>query len=78
MKKPSIIQAIVITAIMLITSLAISPTTQAETIKKPSVRLGPVFFAFNLDTPDGMKDLYKRQAIVPDILQSIEALPSKN
>ena len=39
---------------------------------------GPVFFALNIDTPDGMKDLYKRQAIVRDILMSIEALPSKN
>ena len=37
-----------------------------------------VFFALNIDTPDGMKDLYKRQAIVRDILMSIEALPSKN
>ena len=39
---------------------------------------GPVFFALNIDTPERWKDLYKRQAIVRDILQSIEALPSKN
>ncbi|WP_198555707.1 class D beta-lactamase [Colwellia sp. 75C3] len=38
---------------------------------------GPVFFALNIDTPEGMKDLYKRQAIVRDILMSIDALPSK-
>jgi len=37
---------------------------------------GPVFFALNIDTPDRMKDLYKRQAIVRDVLSSIEALPS--
>ncbi len=36
---------------------------------------GPVFFALNIDTPEGMKDLYKRQAIVRDILTSIKALP---
>ncbi|ALO36358.1 class D beta-lactamase [Colwellia sp. MT41] len=39
---------------------------------------GPVFFALNIDTPDGMSDLYKRQAIVRDILMSIEALPSNS
>jgi beta-lactamase class D len=38
---------------------------------------GPVFFALNIDTPEGMKDLYKRQAIVRDILISINALPSE-
>ena len=38
---------------------------------------GPVFFALNIDTPERMKDLYKRQAIVRDILMSIDALPSK-
>jgi len=37
---------------------------------------GPVFFALNIDTPERMKDLYKRQAIVRDILTSIKALPS--
>jgi len=37
---------------------------------------GPVFFALNIDTPERMKDVYKRQAIVRDILISIEALPS--
>ncbi|MGS0679793.1 class D beta-lactamase [Shewanella sp. 125m-7] len=35
---------------------------------------GPVFFALNMDTPNRMNDLYKRQAITRDILQSIEAL----
>ncbi|PKI17843.1 hypothetical protein CXF71_02220 [Colwellia sp. 12G3] len=39
---------------------------------------GPVFFALNIDTPERMKDVYKRQAIVREILQSIKALPSKN
>lgn len=37
---------------------------------------GPVFFALNMDTPNGMKDLYKRKAIVREVLQSIQALPS--
>jgi beta-lactamase class D len=36
---------------------------------------GPVFFALNIDTPEGMKDVYKREAIVRDILMSINALP---
>nr|WP_157465951.1 class D beta-lactamase [Colwellia sp. TT2012] len=39
---------------------------------------GPVFFALNIDTPNGMSDLYKRQAIVRDILSSIDALPSNS
>jgi beta-lactamase class D len=38
---------------------------------------GPVFFALNIDTPERMKDVYKRQAIVRDVLMSIDALPSK-
>jgi len=38
---------------------------------------GPVFFALNIDTPERMKDVYKRQAIVRDVLMSIEALPNK-
>lgn len=38
---------------------------------------GPVFFALNIDTPERWKDLYKREAIVRDIMVSIEALPSK-
>jgi beta-lactamase class D len=38
---------------------------------------GPVFFALNIDTPNRMKDLYKRQAIVRDILRSLDALPNK-
>jgi len=37
---------------------------------------GAVYFALNIDTPAGWKDLYKRQAIVREILQSIEALPT--
>ncbi|WP_425428389.1 class D beta-lactamase [Agarilytica rhodophyticola] len=37
---------------------------------------GPVFFALNIDTPNKMKDLYKRQAIVKDILLAINALPT--
>jgi beta-lactamase class D len=39
---------------------------------------GPVFFALNIDTPERMKDAYKRQAIVRDILISLEALPVNN
>lgn len=37
---------------------------------------GPVFFALNIDTPERMADLYKREAIVRDILQSMGALPA--
>jgi beta-lactamase class D len=37
---------------------------------------GPVFFALNIDTPNRVKDLYKREAITREILQSIHALPS--
>nr|WP_231867913.1 class D beta-lactamase [Neptuniibacter marinus] len=37
---------------------------------------GPVFFALNIDTPHGWEDLYKREAIVRDILLSIRALPA--
>ena len=36
---------------------------------------GPVFFALNIDTPNGMADVYKREAIGNEILQSIKALP---
>ena len=36
---------------------------------------GPVFFALNIDTPNRMADLHKREAIVRAILQSIAALP---
>jgi beta-lactamase class D len=35
----------------------------------------PVFFALNIDTPNGMADVYKREAIGNEILQSIKALP---
>lgn len=37
---------------------------------------GPVFFALNIETPNGWKDLYKREAIARDILISIGALPA--
>ena len=36
---------------------------------------GPVFFALNIDTPNRMDDLYKREAVARSILRSIEALP---
>lgn len=36
---------------------------------------GPVFFALNIDTPNKMADLQKREAIARAILRSIEALP---
>jgi beta-lactamase class D OXA-2 len=36
---------------------------------------GPVFFALNIDTPNRLDDLYKREAITRAILRSIEALP---
>lgn len=39
---------------------------------------GPVYFALNIDTPNKMKDLYKRKAIVKDVLISIRAFsPNK-
>lgn len=36
---------------------------------------GPVFFALNIDTPNRMSDLAKRQEITKRILRSIKALP---
>jgi beta-lactamase class D OXA-2 len=39
---------------------------------------GPVFFALNIDTPNRMSDLSKREDIVRAILRSIKALPSTN
>jgi len=36
---------------------------------------GPVFFALNIDTPNRWDDLYKREAIARDVLQTIGALP---
>lgn len=36
---------------------------------------GAVFFALNIDTPNRMDDLYKREAITRAVLKSIEALP---
>ena len=36
---------------------------------------GPVFFALNIDTPNRWEDLYKREAIVRDVLLSVQALP---
>lgn len=37
---------------------------------------GPVFFALNIDTPNRMADLQKRETIARAVLRSIEALPS--
>lgn len=37
---------------------------------------GPVFFALNIDTPNRMGDLAKREQIARAILQSIDALPT--
>ena len=37
---------------------------------------GPVFFALNIDTPNGMADTFKREAIAREILHSVQALPS--
>jgi len=37
---------------------------------------GPVFFALNIDTPNRMGDLAKREQITRAILQSIDALPT--
>jgi beta-lactamase class D len=36
---------------------------------------GPVFFSLNIDTPNRLGDLGKRQGIVRSILRSIDALP---
>ncbi len=36
---------------------------------------GPVFFALNIDTPNRMEDLFKREEIARAVLRSIEALP---
>ena len=36
---------------------------------------GPVFFALNIDTPNRMDDLAKREQIARKVLQSIDALP---
>ncbi|HYD59809.1 MAG TPA: class D beta-lactamase [Noviherbaspirillum sp.] len=38
---------------------------------------GPVFFALNIDTPNRMADLPKREAIARAVLRSIGALPSR-
>jgi len=37
---------------------------------------GPVFFALNIDTPNRLNDLSKRQEITRSILRSIKALPA--
>lgn len=37
---------------------------------------GPVFFALNIDTPNRMEDVYKREAIAREVLVSIRALPT--
>jgi beta-lactamase class D len=39
---------------------------------------GPVFFALNIDTPDRLDDLPKRESITRQILVSLEALPEHN
>lgn len=36
---------------------------------------GPVFFALNIDTPNRLDDLYKREAITRELLRTIHALP---
>lgn len=36
---------------------------------------GPVYFALNIDTPNRVQDLYKREAIGRAVLQSLKALP---
>lgn len=36
---------------------------------------GPVFFAMNIDTPNGMSDVYKREAIAREVLQAMAKLP---
>ncbi|MGR2739339.1 class D beta-lactamase [Billgrantia sp. Q4P2] len=41
-------------------------------VERPS---GPVFFALNMETPNRMADLPKRQGIVNEALRTIEALP---
>ncbi len=38
---------------------------------------GAVFFALNIEMPDGAADLPKRESIARDILRSIQALPSQ-
>jgi beta-lactamase class D len=40
-------------------------------VEKPT---GPVYFALNIDTPNRLKDLYKRQTIVREVLKSIHVL----
>lgn len=37
---------------------------------------GPVFFALNMDTPNRLADLAKRQSITRNVLRSIKALPT--
>lgn len=37
---------------------------------------GPIFFALNIDTPHRLDDLYKREAIVRAVLQTMGILPS--
>lgn len=39
--------------------------------------IGAVFFALNMDTPNKAEDLPKREAIVREVLQLINALPAK-
>ncbi|MCE8033754.1 class D beta-lactamase [Billgrantia tianxiuensis] len=44
-------------------------------VERPS---GPVFFALNMETPNRMADLPKRQGIVAEALRTIEALPAED
>lgn len=37
---------------------------------------GPVFFALNMDTPNRLADLAKRQSVTRNVLRSIKALPT--
>ncbi|MEX8195305.1 penicillin-binding transpeptidase domain-containing protein, partial [Comamonas guangdongensis] len=37
---------------------------------------GPVFFVLNMDTPNRLGDLAKRQSITRDVLHSLNALPT--
>jgi len=39
---------------------------------------GPVFFALNIDTPNRLEDLPKRESIARQILVSLDALPKNN
>jgi hypothetical protein len=44
--------------------------------ERPEWPQGPVFFALNIDMPNGAKDLPKRERIARAVLRSIGALPT--